>query len=313
MKIKYLWVSTLLLVCVHDAMAQQATIFPFLRATMSARQAALGGATVAMTEDVSTVVMNPASLITIDSAVLSATFTKNVLDINSGYAVYGDTWDRVGAYAIVASFNSNGVFDRTSSTGQVTGSFTVSDVVLGASVAREIDSLISYGATLKFLHSTTDNAQSTAIALDLGLLVQLPHSRTNIGLSLLNAGTQLSTYDGTKDRLPVDLRVGVNHRLRGLPLLVNFSLNHLTDDVESFTDRFLNFSLGGELYVGKYVQLRLGYDNTTRNTSGVNVATQLTGLSGGIGVQLTSVNVGYAMSSLGSASLMHRISVGLGL
>ncbi|NQW30011.1 MAG: PorV/PorQ family protein [Ignavibacteria bacterium] len=293
--------------------AQQATIFPFMRGTISARMAGLGGATVAMTNDVATVVMNPASLVTIDSAVMSATFSKNVLDLNSGYAVYGDQWEGVGAYAFTASFNSNGVFERRSRTGELTGDFTVSDVVLAASFAREIDSLISYGATIKFMHSSAESQQSTAIAADIGLMIRIPQSRTNLGFSLLNAGTQLTTYDGVKDKLPLELRLGINHRLRGLPLLVNFSLNHLTDEVNSFTDRFLNFSLGGELYVGKYVQVRLGYDNATRNLSGVNVATQLTGLSGGIGVHLRSVNIDYAMSSLGSAALVHRISVGLGL
>jgi hypothetical protein len=69
--------------------------------------------------------------------------------------------------------------------------------------------------------------------------------------------------------------------------------------------------VGGELYIGNYVQARLGYDNATRNLSGVNVATQLTGVSGGLGVHLENLDVDYAISSLGSSAILHRLSVGL--
>ncbi|RPI69590.1 MAG: PorV/PorQ family protein [Ignavibacteriae bacterium] len=291
--------------------AQEATIFPFLRGTISARAAGLGGATVALTGDLSTVVLNPASLYTVEGPQMTGTFIKHVLDINSGYATYGDKIGDVGMMAVTASYTSYGSFERTDASGAQTGSFGAQDVVLAATIARELDTLISYGFTVKFLYSGIDDQASTAIALDAGLHFQIPQSRTNVGIALLNLGAQLSTYDGTSDNLPIDLRIGVNHRLKGLPLLVNASLNHLTDDVESFGERFLNFSVGGELYIGKVIMARLGYDNAQRNLSGVNVATQATGLSGGIGVNLEDVDVDYALSSLGSSALMHRISVGL--
>jgi hypothetical protein len=291
--------------------AQQATLFSFLRGTMSARSAGLAGSTVAMTDDLSSVVINPAALATTSGRQVAGTFIKHVLDINSGYAIYGDSIAGIGHIAAMASYTSYGSFDRTNASGDITGSFTASDLAIAASLSRQLDTLITYGFTLKYLHGTNDDQTSSAIAMDAGILIQIPKSRVNIGMALLNAGTQLSTYDGTTDRLPIDLRIGVNHRLKGLPLLVNASLNHLTDEVDSFFDRFLNFSVGGELYIGNYVQARLGYDNATRNLSGVNVATQLTGVSGGLGVHLENLDVDYAISSLGSSAILHRLSVGL--
>ena len=293
--------------------AQEATIFPFLRGTLSARMAGLGGSTVSMTGDLSTVVMNPAALATLPERRVAATFIKHVLDINSGYAVFGDRLGDIGYVGATASFTSYGSFERADANGNIYGSFGASDLAIAASFARNLDTLITYGFTLKFLHGTIDDQVTTALAIDAGMMIQIPDARVNVGFALLNAGAQLSTYDGTTDKLPIDLRLGVNHRLKGLPLLVNFSLNHLTDDVESFGERFLNFSVGGELYVGKHVQLRLGYDNATRNLSGVNVATQLTGVSGGVGVHLDMLDVDYALSSLGSSALLHRISVGVNL
>lgn len=293
--------------------AQQATIFPFLRGTISARSAGLGGSTVAMVDDLGSVVLNPASIATLRNQSFTATFIKHVLDINSGFASYSDSLSNAGVYAVTASYTSYGSFERSDKQGSILGTFGASDVVLAASFAKELDTLITYGFTAKILYGTLDDKSTTAIAFDAALLFQLPVSRTNIGISLLNAGTQLSTYDGVRDVLPIDLRVGLNHRLRGLPLLVNVSLNHLTDNVDGFLDRFLNFSVGGELYLGKYIQARLGYDNATRNLSGVNVATQLTGVSGGVGVNLEQFDIDYALSSMGASALLHRISIDIDL
>jgi hypothetical protein len=291
--------------------AQQATIFPFLSGMMSARMAGLGGATVSMPNDPSNVLINPAVLPTIEDQAVAGTFIKHVLDITAGFATYATEWEGLGTVAATASFTSYGSFDRADQSGNVTGTFGANDVVLGLSLARDLDTLITYGVTAKIMYSGLDDMTTTAIALDAGLLFRFPAQRTNVGVSILNLGTQLSTYDGVNDRLPLDMRIGVNHRLRGLPLLVNFSLNHLTDEVPEFFDRFLNFSVGGELYLGKVLQVRVGYDNTTRNTSTVNVATQLTGLSAGIGIDLPTLDFDYALSSLGASAPLHRISVAL--
>ena len=298
---------------VQQVLSQQATIFPFMHSMMSARMAGLAGSTVAMTNDGNIVVMNPASLATLDVSSVSGTFIKHVLDIGAGYATYNREVDGLGAMAATVSYNSYGSFDRADAQGTVTGSFQSSDVILGISLARELDTLISYGVTAKVMHSTLENMASTAVAIDAGLLFRFPKQRTNLGVSILNLGTQLSTYDGTRDRLPLDVRIGVNHRLRGLPLLVNASINHLADDVGSLFDRFLNFSVGGELYLGKVVQARIGYTNTVRNTSTISVPGQLTGLSGGIGVHLPTLDFDYALSSLGAASVVHRVSIAMRL
>ena len=297
----------------QPAQAQQATIFPMLRGMISARAAGLAGSTVAMPEDVSMVVLNPATVGTLRAQTVTGTFLKHVLDINSGFAVYSDTLSTTSAWAVTASFTSFGSFERTDRQGVSTGAFTANDVCLAATYSNHLDTLITYGVTAKLLHSNLDDMASTAFAVDAGLLFRIPKSRTNVGIVILNAGTQLSTYDGVRDRLPLDVRIGVNHRLKGLPLLVNASINHLADDVDSFVDRFLNFSIGGELYIGSSVRARVGYDNATRNLSGINVSTQLTGLSAGVGVQLDELCFDYALSSLGSSAMLHRLSVGLAI
>lgn len=302
-----------MMLCMGTTQAQQATVFSFLRYNQSARLAGMAGATTAMAGDPTSIFMNPGALPTVEGDRVSATFLKHVLDINSGLAAYVDHvegFGTIGASVIATSFGS---FERSTADGDRIGSFSAADVAIGVSYANEIDTLITYGVTLRFISSTLDDMSSTGVTVDAGLLFRLPDGRTNVGMSIMHLGTQLSTYDGTTDRLPVDVRLGINHRLRGLPLLMNVSINHLADDVDGFLDRFLNFSVGGELYIGKAVQLRAGYDNASRNLSGVNVATQLAGVSAGLGLVLTPVNVDYALSSIGSSAMIHRLSVGLKL
>ncbi len=304
-----LFVMLALLSCTSFATAQQAAVFSFLRFNQTARVAGMGGAGTALLNEPGALFQNPAAIATIEPRTVTATFLKHVLDINSGLIGYVDHYDGVGTIGVGIIGTSFGAFDRATATGDRTGSFNAADVAIGISYANEVDSMLTYGVGLKVISSTLDDMQSTGIAVDAGLHYRLPDKRSNVGLSIMHLGTQLSTYDGTRDRLPVDVRLGINHRLRGLPLLMNVSLNHLADDAPDLVSRFLSFSVGGELYVGKFVQLRAGYDNGSRNLSGVNVATQLSGVSFGVGVVTQAVTIDYAMSSLGSGSTIHRASV----
>jgi len=292
--------------------AQQASIFPFMRSLTTSRAAALGGSTVALVGDAGNVVVNPAGLATTDSSGAQATFIKHVLDINAGLLSYAtEVADGMGA--ITLGYMNYGNFKRSTVDGTINGSFTASDLALAVSFAKELDTLIAYGVTAKVLHSSLTDMRSTALALDAGLLFRFPAKRTNIGLSITNLGTQISTYDGTKDRLPVDMRVGVNHRLRGLPLMINVSFNHLTDDVVDLASRFSNFSIGGEFYIGKYVQARFAYDNSVRNTSDVSVSTQLSGFNAGLGVRTSQVTFDYALNVLGASAMLHRVTLSTAL
>lgn len=294
---------------VASAFGQQAAVFSFLRYNQTARIAAMGGAGTALLDEPGSLFQNPAAIRTMQERSITATFMKHVLDINSGVLGYVDHYDGVGTIGIGIIGTSFGSFERSTVTGDRIGTFGAGDVALGLSYANDVDSNISYGVTLKLISSTLDDMQSTGIAVDAGVHYRLPDKRSNVGFSVMHLGTQLSTYDGTRDRLPIDVRLGINHRLRGLPLLMNVSLNHLADDVDDLASRFLSFSVGGELYIGKYVQLRAGYDNGSRNLSGVNVATQLSGVSFGVGIVTSAFTLDYALSSIGTAASIHRASV----
>ncbi len=297
----------LLFITANFAFSQSA--FYFLNLNTSARTAALGGAAVSLPEEGSAIFINPAILSTVDDRRLSATFLKHVLDINSGLVTYSSTNESIGHYAISALYTSNGTFQGADAKGVKTTSFSGNELALSGTYSHALDSNFFYGATLKFIYSGLEQTSSTAIAVDAGLLYQIPKSRVNIGFSLLNIGAQLSKYVTEGESLPVDVRLGVNHRLRGLPLLVNFSFHHLADKTDGFFDKFANISLGGELTVSKVIDLRLGYDNRIRTAASSSVQRGFSGISAGVGIKTKNVLIDYAASSFGSPATLHRLSV----
>ena len=285
--------------------------FDFIQLGISARSASLGGAFTSMTKDQTAVFFNPGTLATIDSSTVSATFMKHVLDISSGMAIYTlpiekNSTERISISAVYTAYGS---FDRTDEFGTVTGSFSSNNVGLMGTYSNELDSTLSYGISAKLMYVTLDDLASSALALDAGVLYRLPASRTNFGLSLLNIGTQLSTFEGITDQMPIDVRLGINHRLRGLPLLLNFSLHHLADDADAFFDRVGNFSIGGEFILSKVLDLRIGYDNYVRNATSIQGQRRFSGFAAGVGVRTAYVQIDYGVSAIGTAGSIHRLTL----
>lgn len=291
--------------------------FQSLRFIGSARATALAGCFVSMPEDPAAVFYNPATVATVNSKNFSTTFFKHVLDINSGQVAYilpdRQTWAADGKFAAEVGFNSFGSFDYADEFGNRNGTFGANDVSFAVTYANDLDTNFYYGITGKMLFLSLDKASSIAFALDAGLIYMIPEKRTNIGLSILHVGTQATTLENSKESLPLDIRLGVNHRLRGLPLLVNFSLHHLADETESFVDRFLNLSIGGEFYFGDYVRVRLGYDNNIRRLTAPTSDKRLSGFTGGIGIQTELFNLDYGIAQMGNSALLHRFTLGLEL
>lgn len=283
--------------------------FNFLRYQSNARNAALAGAGVALTDEVSSLYLNPALISTVGDKQLQVTFLKHILDINSGNIVYIHN-NEYGTFAASAGFTNYGSFDYADKIGNRNGNtFSANDLCFGVSYSNKLDTNLYYGATLKYIYAGIEEVSSSAIAVDAGLVYLLPDTRTKIGLSILNAGTQISKISNENENLPLDVRIGFNHRLRGLPLLFNFSFNHLADQSDNFFSKFKSFSIGGEFYLGKIIMLRVGYDNQIRSSTDAEVDKSLTGFCGGIGIILDDINIDYGYSRYGSAANLHRFSI----
>lgn len=290
--------------------AQTLSPYDFLRSVESARAAGLAGAFVAIAGDVSAQVYNPATIPTVAEQTLSLTFIKHVLDFNSGLAAYSSRLGN-GWWGASAAFTSFGSFTRSDASGNALGTFGAASIAIQASYANQLDTNAYYGVTVGYTQTTIDRLAASALVASVGILYQLPQIRTSIGGSVRFLGVQLAYMNGESASLPTDVRVGVSHRLRGLPLLVNFSLTRLVEQRQSVGERFRNFIISAELYLGKMVQLRLGYDNGIRSSQSEQTAAFLTGFSFGAGVVLTNLTLDYTMTMLSTPAAVHRLSCGL--
>lgn len=303
---KYFWVA---LLWITTTAFSKDTPFDFLRYTGSARSSGLANAFVSIPDDPSALFFNPASVATTNSRNFSFTFFKHVLDVNSGSVSYFKKYENVGNFAASATYTNYGSFDRTDINGQVVGTFSANDFAIGFTYANILDTNLFYGVTLKFISSNIDKYSSLAFAFDFGLLYLIPSKNTSIGFSILHSGAQLKTFDGTRESLPLDIRIGVSHRLRGLPLLLNFNFYSLADETRKFLDRLLKFSIGGEFYLGENLFLRLGYDNNIRKYSSTSKDKGFIGFSGGIGLKFKELNIDYGISQIGASALFHKFTI----
>lgn len=291
----------------------QTTAFEFLRLDRSARIAALGGNSVSLAHDINSFFQNPAVLDSATHKQAAFSFQKHLLDINSGFLGYGRQIEGIGDFGAGITFVSYGSFDETDEVGNSMGTFSANDLALHLAYARELQNFgfgsLRGGIGVKFIFSSIQNFRSTALALDAGLLLSIPSEELNIGFSLITLGSQLSSFDGASEPLPLDVRFSVSKKLEGLPLELTLGFIRLADATEQFLARFRNFTIGGEFTITDAVKLRFGYSNLQRQDLTLTGALGLAGLSAGIGVAIDRFKFDYAFSSLGVLGGLHQLTL----
>ena len=289
--------------------AGSASTYSFLRNDASARAAALAGSFTTVTNDPNSIFYNPAGLAAISGASGSIGFFKHLMDINAGSASYSteiEDWGRFGAGIIYTNYGS---FAETDAAGTELGTFSANDLALSIGYAASVEENLYLGGAVKFIYSGLADYTSTAVAADIGILYAIPDSRLAFGASIRNLGAQLSTYNGTREDLPLDVSVGASVTPKGLPLLLNVGFHRLTDDAPTMGERFRYFTVGGEFTLSKVLQFRVGYDNARRKDFKIGSSADMAGFSAGVGILVSSYRIDYAMSSLGKAGLLHRFSL----
>ncbi|MFN3386757.1 MAG: type IX secretion system protein PorQ [Candidatus Thermochlorobacter sp.] len=304
---------TILLIAFASSVHAQTTAFEFLRLDRSARIAALGGNSASLAHDINSFFQNPAVLDSTTHKQAAFSFQKHLLDINSGFLAYGRQIENIGDFGAGITFVSYGSFDETDEIGNTIGTFSATDLALHLAYSRELQRFgfgtLRTGIGVKFIFSGIQNFRSTALALDAGLLLLIPSEDLHIGLALITLGTQLSTFDGASEALPLDVRFSVSKKLEGLPLELTLGFIRLADASESFLSRFRNFTIGGEFTITDAVKLRFGYSNLQRQDLTLTGTLGLAGLSAGLGVAIERFKFDYAFSSLGVLGGLHQLTL----
>ena len=289
------------------------TTYEFMRIDMSARAASLGGSFVSIADDPNVIFYNPAGIKLLKNSPVSFSFVKHILDINVASLSYSKEFEGIGRFAAAVKYINYGSFTRTDEFANKTGEFTPNEMAFILGYANELDKNFYYGGNVKFIYSGIAGYSSTAFACDLGLHYAMPEQEMNIGASVLNIGSQMQTYDGVSEKLPLDVMIGVSKKLAHLPLRVFLDFHKLNVERDNFGQKFKAFSFGGEFFLSKVLTLRLGYENEKRSDLKIGSTAGMAGFNIGLGIKIKDYLFDYGYSSMGQIGALHRISVATSL
>jgi long-subunit fatty acid transport protein len=283
------------------------TAAPFLKAAMSPRAVAMGGAFSALADDSGAVFVNPAGLAQFGTQEAAVDFSSYLQDAKMGNLSYvgnaGENRFGFGAtFTTVGGLDKRGLNDAAGAVPEL-GSFSASDLAVTLAYAKA-DILpasmkgLDGGFSVKFIRSAIDSKTAMAAAVDAGAIYHAT-KKMNLSLALQNLGTRMK-FDEESDPLPLDLRAGALYR--ATPEL------NLTAEVSEYLqdDKFYP-SVGAEYWFRKAFALRGGYKfgYDTANLGGA------VGLSLGFGVKVAGLGVDYAFLPFGDLGNVHRFGMWL--
>lgn len=311
-------------------------IYQSLQIAPSARQAALGGSVLSPRDsDLSLALFNPALL---DSnmnnqAVLS--YVNYYSDINLGFASYAKNLDSVWNVAAHLQYVSYGDFDRTDESGAVIGNFSAGDYAFVLGASRVIDSSFTIGANLKTLYSAIDTYFNLSMAVDVAGSYVNRKRNLEAALVFSNIGTEIDSYtDGDKEKLPLNIKLGITKRLKHAPLRFNVVAENLqqwnldesgddevtvdpvTGEIQDakkfvFGDRLMrHMVIGTEVLVSQNFSVRLGYNYRRRQELKVDERPGTAGLSWGLGFRIKRFNLSYGRAIYHLAGASSHFTVG---
>ncbi len=300
------------------------TAYPFLKIGVGAKALAMGGAFTGLADDESAAFYNPAGIICFQAKAVTASYMNYIAGIQSGYLAFvlpttsrsaqlrsdefdeGVITDASRALALSINYLNYGTIAETDSEGKKIGDFGGSDIAIAFTLAQRVTDRFTVGGSAKFIYQKIDEYSSDALAIDLGLLYRLADGRTVVGAAAANLGFQLSGLSPEhKDPLPIVVKAGLSHRMRGMPLTV-------AGEIAYPTDNEIYGSLGIEVSTADMpVALRGGYSTFGKNyrTSGDGEKDNTAGFSFGAGFTVGRVAIDYAFLPYANLGSLHRVSL----
>ena len=275
------------------------TGFNFIKVSPTAREAAMGSAAISLSDNAFGFWYNPSGIAGLKQRQLGVAYISYVAGIQSGAISFaqplkGLTWG-VGGYYL-----NSGLMPRTDENGTEYGTFGASYLDLNGAVAlRPLDKL-QIGAGLKAIYGGIDTFWTVGIAADVGASYDLPLAGLRASLVARNLGITTRPFIAQREKLPVDLGLGLGFEpLKGLKL-----------DLEAHQplDDNLEVRLGAEAWVHKYVCLRLGLTTAGSDLKEQGGADVLAGLSTGLGVRFRQFELDYSFTPMVILDNSHRIS-----
>lgn len=297
------------------------SVYEFLNLVTSPRQAALGGKVLTIyDEDVNQAHFNPATINPEMDNHLALNYGSYFGEVTYGTAAYAYTYDRhVQTFHAGVNYVNYGKFDGYDEYGQETSSFTGSEIALSFGYSYNVPFTNFYfGANAKLISSTLESYNSFGAAVDFGALFIDEPNDVNWALVIRNVGTQITTFSGTQEKLPLEILIGVSQEVENVPIRWHLTLENMQQWNIAFSNPnraigsieggstpekvgFLNNALrhvvfGAELFPKKGFNLRLGYNFRRAEELRVVDQRNFSGLSLGLGLRMGKIKFNYSYS-----------------
>ena len=287
------------------------TSFEFLKSQYSPRGAAMGGNLMAVSGDIQALLYNPATLASNTNRLWDINYIDHLIDFKAGQLSYAQPMKTIGNFYTTLFYFNYGEFNETDEFGDQTGrTFNAAEFALSAGMSNHLGEGFDYGLGIKYLYSSLESYNASAIALDAGLMYAVPLVEDlTLGLSLLNFGMTLDNYTSHQERLPLVLQFGFSKRLAHLPLLLTGSFQDMAVSGDKVTDYLKRFAIGGEFDISEIIKFRLGYQNQINQDVKPIGRTVLSGFSLGLGINWRQFRFGYSYSNFGDLGSQNRLGI----
>lgn len=291
-----------------------ASSFEFLNLPIGSRVAGLGGVTVSATDaDVNLFLSNPALLDTANSNFVSWSRLGYYAGVSYNTFAYSRTFDRWGTFGLGVQYLGYGDMARYDPSGMAQGSFSAGETAVVLGYSRQI-SLFTLGANVKYVQSTLDTYQSSALMFDIGGTFVHPKQELSVGILFKNMGVLMSDYSSTDTpTLPTDLQIGITFKpvhmpfrftLTGYNLLdyknvYNSEINNASNSEPSVVDQFFrHINIGMEIVLGDNFNLRAGYNHRVRKELRIEEKAGFGGISLGFMARVKAFEFSYTYTAI---------------
>ncbi len=187
---------------------------------------AMGDACVSSVKDVTAIYWNPSGLAFIPKNEAVFSYQPWIANISTAFVAAGIRIEGIGSlgfHIIHAGYGDIAVTNMEAQEG--TGEFYSADeYAFGVTYARQLTNWFSFGATGKYIVSKIWHVSASALAVDLGVLVQTKFFSTTgkradglrIGMSISNFGSRMR-YDGIDLVYPIDPLPNENGNYKDVP------------------------------------------------------------------------------------------------
>ena len=239
----------------------------------------------------------------------------------TGSFAYAYDFKHIGPLMVSFRFNNYGRFDGYDEEERATGTFSAADYALVVGWGLWLDSNFSVGVNVKPVLSQYEQYSAVTVAFDVAGSYVSDNRSFSATVMARNVGVQLSTFDGTVEKIPFELSAELSYKLAKAPFRFFLAATELqtwdlryedphspTTEVDPFTgevtkeswmkgtvDNLLRHTLlGVELNLGKSLFARVGYSyRQSAEVSGFD-AFNLSGFSFGIGLHTKRFDFAFA-------------------